>query len=404
MSLVQQSFGKLSRLGLMAIFSFCFFSGFAAETASAQGDLLTIGSKAPALDIEHWVSDRDGGFSEVTEFEDGKVYIIEFWATWCGPCIRSMPHLAKLQGEYADKGVQLISVSRESLSKVEEFLEKKVRGGDGETYGELTSAYCLTTDPDSSVSTDYMRAAGQGGIPTAFIVGKSGLIEWIGHPTHPKGAMDKVLQEIVDDEWDREEFAVGFKKRQEATIKRRKQEREAKKLNVFAQKLVDMKADGDAKGAIKKLDAFAKDLDKDGMAYELLSQFRVALVIDAGGPDAVKALETLAAESKNPETINEITWGIVEKAQAGTDVDSEVLKAACGAAKRGVELARKMGDDENTAAVLDTHANLLFLCDEIDLAITAQEEAIKLTKKKNLKAGLEKFLKKLQEAKKKKDA
>ena len=52
MSLVQQSFGKLSRLSLMVAFSFCLFSGLTAKVASAQ-DVLTIGSTAPALDIEH---------------------------------------------------------------------------------------------------------------------------------------------------------------------------------------------------------------------------------------------------------------------------------------------------------------------------------------------------------------
>ena len=404
MSLVQQSFGKLSRLGLMAIFSFCVFSGFAAEMASAQGDLLTIGSKAPALDIEHWVSDRDGGFSEVTEFENDKVYIIEFWATWCGPCIRSMPHLAELQDEYADKGVQLISVSRESLSKVEKFLKRKVSGGDGETYGELTGAYCLTTDPDASVSTDYMRAAGQGGIPTAFIVGKSGVIEWIGHPTYPEGAMDKVLKEIVEDKWDREKFAVAFKKREEAKRKQRKEQQEIKKINAFTEKLWNMKEDGDTKGAIEKLDTFAKDLDKDSRGYELLSQIRISLVVEGGGSDAVDALKKFAADTESPQKINEITWSIVEKVQSGKEVEPEVLKAACDAAKRGVMLAKKVGSGENTAMVLDTHANLLFLCDEIDEAITTQEEAVELTKNKDLKKELETFLDKLKEAKKKKDA
>ena len=141
-----------------------------------------IGSEAPSIEISNWVSNGDGKFEEITDFKSGNVYVVEFWATWCPPCIAAMPHISELQTKFEDKGVQIISVSDESLAKVEKFLEKKVRGKDDETYGELTANYCLTCDKDRSVHTSYLRAAGETGIPTAFIVGKTGEIEWIGHP------------------------------------------------------------------------------------------------------------------------------------------------------------------------------------------------------------------------------
>ena len=106
-----------------------------AGVASADDDgLLTVGSKAPSIDVEHWLQDGDGKFSHVKEFKSGKVYIVEFWATWCGPCIAAMPHISELQDKYADKGVQVISVSDEDLETVEGFLEKKVRGDSEKTY------------------------------------------------------------------------------------------------------------------------------------------------------------------------------------------------------------------------------------------------------------------------------
>jgi len=173
---------------------------------------LTIGSKAPSLDIEHWISDGQGAFGKVADFEADKIYIVEFWATWCGPCVQSMPHLVKLQEEFKDS-VQVVSVSNEDLETVTAFLERPYKNGgeDGpQTYGELTSTYCLTTDPDRTVDKDYMEAAGRNGIPACFVVGKTGLIEWIGHPM----ALDEQLSQVVDGTWDRDAFAVEFKKEQ----------------------------------------------------------------------------------------------------------------------------------------------------------------------------------------------
>ncbi len=64
---------------------------------------LTIGSIAPPLKIEHWVQNGKGKLPKVENFEKGKVYLVEFWATWCGPCIQSIPHLADTQLKYANK-------------------------------------------------------------------------------------------------------------------------------------------------------------------------------------------------------------------------------------------------------------------------------------------------------------
>ena len=78
--------------------------------------------------------------------------------------------------------------------------------------------------------------------------------------------------------------------------------------------------------------------------------------------------------------INGMAWAIVEKVQAGDDVDPALLQAACDAAGRAVELAKKdESADENIATVMDTHANLLFLCDKLDEAIEVQKAAIELS-------------------------
>lgn len=65
--------------------------------SSTEPPALTIGSPAPPIGIAHWVAGRKVPAPINYAFEPGKVVVVEFWATWCAPCIASMPHLASLQ-------------------------------------------------------------------------------------------------------------------------------------------------------------------------------------------------------------------------------------------------------------------------------------------------------------------
>lgn len=185
---------------------FCLFATSALTAfAAKRNERLTVGDDAPALDIEHWLQDGNGYFKPVKKFKEGNVYVVEFWATWCDPCKISMPMLAELQNKYRGQGVQIIGVSNEPLETIDRMMEQE-HGQVEKTFREITSAYSLATDPDSSVSDDYMLASGQDGVPTAFIVGKTGKIEWIGSPFK----MDEPLSQVVDGTWDRASFKKQF--------------------------------------------------------------------------------------------------------------------------------------------------------------------------------------------------
>lgn len=178
-----------------------------ASVSAIAAESLTIGSKAPVIDVAHWFNGKE----PVEAFDDGTVYVIEFWATWCGPCVASMPHLRDLQQRHGD-AITVVSVSDESPEVIEKFLERET----GETtFREITGHYWLATDPDGSVKQDYMRAAGQHGIPTAFIVGKSGLVEWIGHPMQ----MDAPVAGVLSGEWDRDAYAKQMREEKEVEIR-----------------------------------------------------------------------------------------------------------------------------------------------------------------------------------------
>ncbi len=59
---------------------------------------LNIGDPAPSLQVREWIKGRP-----IQRFEKGHIYVVELWATWCGPCIAAMPHLSALAREYKDK-------------------------------------------------------------------------------------------------------------------------------------------------------------------------------------------------------------------------------------------------------------------------------------------------------------
>jgi len=362
--------------------------------------MLTIGSKAPNLDIEHWVSNGNGAFQKVTSIESGKVYVVEFWATWCGPCIGSMPHLAETQKKYADKGVQIISVSDEEIAIVNGFLEKEFEGpGENapKTYGELTSVYCLTCDPDGSVEKDYFRAAGQSGIPCCFIVGKTGLVEWIGHPME----MDTPLGEVVGGTWDRETFAVAFRKEQESAIMEMKltalmQDGDTEgALALIAKARTDAAGDkdrlemlGDMEFQIKARPAFEK-LQAGNMKEGLemldaliatatpaqkaqISMIRFSVMMQQRDfPAAAKALTEMAnAENADPQMLNQITWTLFEMSQGDSGFDGALMEAATAASEKAAALAPDDG------SILDTWAHLLHKQGKLDQAIEVQTKAM----------------------------
>lgn len=161
--------------------------GVAPKNAAAP--TLKVGDNAPPLNVTKWLQGK-----ELKSLEKGQVHVVEFWATWCGPCIVMMPHLGELQREYQSKGVNIIGFTavdpNNSKEKVEEFVGKR-----GPKLG-YTFAFADNRDTYSS----WMTAAGRNGIPCTFVVNKEGKIAYIGHPMY----LDLVLPKVVEGTWDPE--------------------------------------------------------------------------------------------------------------------------------------------------------------------------------------------------------
>ena len=149
---------------------------------------LAVGDRAPAIQIQQLVH----GPPLDAEAANG-VQVIEFWATWCGPCLSGMPHLSELQQTYGDQ-VTILGITSEELSQVDSFLTSSA--GNGKTWSDVAK-YRLAIDENGATGAAYMRAAGINSIPTAFIIGKDGVLQWIGHP----GSMDGPLKAVVEGTW-----------------------------------------------------------------------------------------------------------------------------------------------------------------------------------------------------------
>ena len=342
--------------------------GISTVACQAADDLLTVGSKAPELNIEHWIKDGGGNFKPVTKFQPGKVYVVEFWATWCGPCIQGMPHLVQLQKEYAEKGVQIIGVSSEDLETVQEFLARSIpkRGDEKDdlpaTFGELVSAYSLTCDPDESTDKAYMAAAYQSTIPNAYIVGKDGKIEWIGHP----GEMDDVLRQVVDGSWKRDAYAKEFLASQKAEMARTK-------LNEALQKRDFATAD-------KLIDEQIAATEGEQAKLELrLTKVQISLA-QSKVEDATKRLEECYAAAKGEVAlIDLISWHIYEQSEQRQIDMKPLLKVAYTQSEKALSGAK----GESRGSLLDTVGHLAYKHGELDKAIKLVREATQAAKGEN---------------------
>ena len=162
---------------------------------------LMVGDTAPKLQTGSWIQGEP-----VHGFDTNHVYIVEFWATWCGPCVGSIPHLNELWEKFKDQGVIVIGLDVwDSDEAVAPFVKKM---GDKMTYRVALDD--KNHDPDGSMSSNWWkRKVNHHGIPTAFIIGKDGRIAWIGHPM---SLNEQVLNDIISGQYDLAKAAVEYKK------------------------------------------------------------------------------------------------------------------------------------------------------------------------------------------------
>jgi len=90
---------------------------------------LKVGDPAPPLRVWRWFTG-----SPFAKLDPGRVYVQEFWATWCAPCLSAMPHLGQLQAKHEKEGLTVIDEAvRDDAGAVEDFVAKRI------TFGTILS-------------------------------------------------------------------------------------------------------------------------------------------------------------------------------------------------------------------------------------------------------------------------
>lgn len=124
--------------------------------------ILSVGEPAPPLTVKQLLQAPEGAKTTWPDLR-GKAVVLEFWATWCAPCVEQIPHWNALAERFRDRPIQFVAVGSEDPETVSQFLEKRPMAG------------WIGLDPDGAV----FKAYGVEGVPFTVLVDAKGVVRAI---------------------------------------------------------------------------------------------------------------------------------------------------------------------------------------------------------------------------------
>jgi len=331
----------------------------AAAPALAAEPTLKVGNPAPKLLTGKWVQG-----DPVKEFQPGKAYIVEFWATWCGPCRASIPHLNEISTKFKDRGLVVIGQDcwEQDDMRVEPFIKTM---GDKMTYRVALDD--KTDGKRGKMAETWMAVAERHGIPTAFVIDTKGVVAWIGHPM---GLRDEMIEQVLAGKYDMQKAAADYEKGL------KEQEARDKEMAPAQAKMTAMRTAMHGKKwdeALEDLVAAEKLMPENRRADMEINLDMSHFTILLGKKDYPAAYQLAAKMSdahKNSSGLqNALAWQIV----SDKTIEKPDLELAEKLANRANEAAKG-----RNAAILDTQARVWFMKGQKEEAIQAQTKAVAL--------------------------
>jgi thiol-disulfide isomerase/thioredoxin len=340
------------------------------SSTAAAGDEPIVGQPAPKLTDVNWVKG-----SPVTEWKKGEIYVLDFWATWCPPCRKSIPHINELAKAHRGDKVNVIGVAvwpRPNMEPTDKFVADK--GADMD--------YLIAEDIEGKTAKRFMDGSLSNGIPTVFVIDREGQMAWIGSPFE----MDGPFKQILAGNQDKAAFAAADKTRRDSAAR---DEARSARLDKHMPTINAAAKAKDWPTALAAADALLAEDPSDLYAV----QVKYKVMRDSG--DAAGATRFAVAQVKDsavadPMALNEWAWNIVDPAQK-VELSERDLDLAMAAAARADDLTQHA-----SASIIDTLARVHFLKGDVTKAIELQRKAIEVAdaeQKPQLQPALDEYLK-----------
>lgn len=181
----------------------------------AQETILLIGDQAPPIKYSKWVKGEP-----ITKYKEDQLYVVEFWATWCGPCIAAMPHISELAHKYQGK-ISFVGVNVwEKIENIpyETVIPKVTKFVEG--MGTKMDYNVAIDNNDLFMAKEWLGNAGVPGIPTTFLL-QNGKVTWIGHPKD----LESIIAQVQNGTYDIKTAREGHMQSQKMVSQQREAEK-----------------------------------------------------------------------------------------------------------------------------------------------------------------------------------